>query len=186
MQLRLMLLAALCVTAWAEVNREASLSAVRKFQAIAEGSLESGETVELTQHEMNAFLRFHAAENVPEGIEDPQVEFRKGGAIIRARVDLERSSSVAETLPPLMRLLLRGSRLILIDVDYSVQDGYATAKLASLEVETVELSGSALDWLLGAVAPPEWQPYLSGRKIRLDGGFSEVRLEPGRALIVIE
>lgn len=186
MRLSLMLSAAMCLTAWAEVNREASLSAVRKFQAIAEGSLESGDTVELTQHEMNAFLRFHAAEGVPEGIEEPQVEFREGGAIIRARVDLERSNSVAETLPPLMRLLLRGSRLVLIDVDYSVQDGYATVKLASLEVETVELSGSALDWLLEAFAPPEWQPYLTGRKIRLDAGVSEVRLEPDRAVIVIE
>ena len=186
MRLRLTLLCAVCLALGAEVTREASLSAARKFQSIADGSLEGGSTVELLQDEMNAFLQFHAEASVPEGIEDPHVEFREGGAVIRAQVDLEKAGASSEGLPPLMRLLLRGSRAIALNVDYSASDGYATAQLVSMAVEDVELGGTVLEWFLESFAPPEWQPYLLGRKTKLTGGVDAVRLEPGRAVIVIE
>ena len=170
----------------AEVNREASLSAARKFQSIAEGSLASGASVELLQDEMNAFVDFHAVERIPEGIEDPEIEFREGGAVIRARVDLEKAGASSDALPPLMRLLLRGSRSVALDVDYAARDGYAAAQLVSMTVEEVELGGPVLEWFLESFAPPEWRPYLLGEKIKLEGGVREIRLEAGRAVIVIE
>ena len=170
----------------AEVNREASLSAARKFQSIAEGSLVSGASVELLQDEMNAFVEFHAEERIPEGIEDPEIEFREGGAVIRARVDLEKAGASSDALPPLMRLLLRGSRSVALDVDYAARDGYAAAQLVSMTVEEVELGGPVLEWFLESFAPPEWRPYLLGEKIKLEGGVREIRLEAGRAVIVIE
>lgn len=170
----------------AEVNREASLSAARKFQSLADGSLASGTSVELLQVEMNAFLRFHAEARVPEGIEDPEIEFREGGAVIRAQVDLEKAGASSEALPPLMRLLMRGSRSVALDVDYAASGGYATAQLVTMTVEEVELGGPVLEWFLEAFAPPEWQPYLLGEQIRLGGGVQEVRLEAGRAVIVVE
>lgn len=169
-----------------ELTREASLSAARKLQALADGSVEAGATVELLQDEMNAFLRFHAVDAVPEGIEDPELEFRDGGAVVRARVDLEAAGSLTDSLSPLMRLLLRGSRNIALDIDYFANEGYAEARIVSMTVESVELGGEVLEWFLEAFAPAEWRPYLLGERTRLDGVAREIRLEPGRALITVE
>ena len=91
------------------VDHDASLSAVRKFQQIADGAYASGTSVELSQDEMNAFLRYHAAASIPEGIQDPNLVFREGGAILSAQIDLEKATVSSESLPALMRLLLRGT-----------------------------------------------------------------------------
>ena len=170
----------------AEVDREASLSAVQKLQRLADGSFESGSSVELLEDEMNAFLRFHAADQIPEEVEDPQLSFRHGGAVVRARVDLEKAAESAGNVPALMRLFLRGTRSVALDVDYAASDGYATARVVSLTVDDLELSGSMLDWFVDSLAPPALRPYLLGDKTELDAGASEIRLEPGRAVIVAE
>ncbi len=186
MLVRLILLCAVSLALWAEVSTEASLSAARKFQDLADGSLESGTSVELLQDEMTSFLKFHAAASVPEGVDDADVSFREGGAVVRARVDLEKAGASSKDLPPLMRLLLRGSRAVALDIDYSVSDGYATARLVSMTVEDVELGGTVLEWFLESFAPPAMRPYLLGEKTKFEGGVREVRLEPGRAVIVAE
>lgn len=186
MRFPLTLLCAAWLASGAEPTHQESLSAVRKLQTLADGSLQSGATVELLQGEMNAFLKFHAAGSVPEGVEDPELEFRDGGALVRARVDLDKASASSDSLSPLMRLLLRGSRNISLDIDYSASDGFAEARLLSMTVEDVELGGAVLEWFLESLAPPEWQPYLLGERIRLKGSVREIRLERGRALITVE
>ena len=186
MRLRLTLLWVASLALGAEPTHQESLAAVQKLQALADGSLESGATVELLQNEMNAFLRFHAAGSVPEGVEDPELEFRDGGALVRARVDLDKAGKSSDSLSPLMRLLLRGSRTISLDLDYSASDGLAEARLLSMTVEDVELGGAVLEWFLDSLAPPEWRPYLLGERIRLKGFVREIRLERGRALITVE
>ncbi len=168
------------------VTPEASQSAARKLQRVAEGAVASGESLVLLQDEINAYLRFAAAARIPQGVEDPELEFRDGGSLIRARIDLAKAGSAVEELPPLMRLLLRGTRTVTLDVDYQASDGYAVAKLVSMRVEELELSGAVLEWFLDACSPPELRPYLLGQKVKLQGGMREVRLEPGRAVIVAE
>ncbi len=186
MSVRMLALCALPLALAAAVDREASLAAAEKFQRIADGSLESGASVELLQDEMNAFLRFHAADQVPEGVEDPEVAFRQGGAVVRARVDLEKAGASLESIPALMRLLMRGSRSITVDFDYEARDGYATARLVSMTVESLQLEGSTLELFLEILAPESLRPYLLGGKASLEPGVREIRLEPGRAVIVAD
>ena len=170
----------------AAISEEASLSAARKFQRLAAGEVPSGETVELPQEEMNAFLRYHAAPTVPDSIRDPEITFREGGAVIRAEVDLEKAGESVQDLPALMRLLLRGTRRIALDVDFVGESGFATTSLALIEIDGVELSGTVLEWFLGAFAPAELAPYLTGEPTRLPPGVGAVRLQPGLALIVAD
>jgi hypothetical protein len=170
----------------AAVDHDASLSAVRKFQQIADGAYASGTSVELSQDEMNAFLRYHAAASIPEGIQDPNLEFREGGAILSAQIDLEKATVSSESLPALMRLLLRGTRRVVLDIDYAVSEGYAVARLVSMTIEEVELGGPVLEWFLDSFAPPQLRPYLIGEKATRQEGVRETRLEPGRAVIVVE
>ncbi len=170
----------------AAVDQDASLSAARKFQKIAEGAYASGTSVEVSQDEMNAFLRFHAAASIPEGIRDAGLEFREGGAMLSAQVDLEKASASSEDLPALMRLLLRGTRRIVLDIDYAVSEGYAATRLVSMTIEDVELTGAVLEWFLDSFAPSELRPYLMGEKATRQQGVRETRLKPGHAVIVVE
>ena len=166
------------------IDQETSLAAARKFQRLAAGEVASGDTVELSQDEMNSFLRYHPAASVPEGIREPEMQFREGGVVIRAEVDLEKAGEQSQDLSALMRLLLRGKRRIALDMDFAGNEGYGSAKLVSIVIDSVELSGSALQWFLESFAPPELAPYATGEATALQPGVDAIRLEPGRAMIV--
>ena len=186
MAIRSLALFIVALSLGAAVDEAASLSAARKFQQIAEGAYESGTPIELTQDEMNAFLLYHATDSIPEGIQDVSLVFRHGGAIVSAEVDLEKASASSESLPPLMRLLLRGTRRIALDIDYAVTEGYAVTKLIAMSIEDVELAGAVLDWILDSFVPPELRPYLIGEQAIRQEGVRRTELEPGRAVIVAE
>lgn len=170
----------------AAVDQEASLSAARKFQRIMAGEIPSGESVTISEDEMNAFLLHHAAPTIPDGIREQELTFREGGALIHAEVDLEAASASSQDLPLLMRLLLRGTRAIVVDVDFSGQEGYGVAQVVSIAIDDVELSGTVLEWFLESFAPPELKPYVVGGRTELPEGVEGIRLESGRAVVVAE
>lgn len=180
-------LASLCCMAAvlpAAVDSDASLSAARKLQRLADGQVESGLSVVLSQDELNAFLQYHAVAGLPDGVTDPEVTLRKGGAVIRADLDLAKAGASSEGLPMLMRLLLRGTRSVALDLDFEGRDGYATTKLNAVMIDDTEISGGMLEWLLESFAPPELTRYLGGEPSELQAGVRSIRLEPGRAVIV--
>lgn len=163
-----------------------SLTAARKFQQIAEGAYPSGTSVEVSEDEMNAFLQYHAAASIPDGVDDLELDFRDGGAIVSARVDLEEAGEASESLPFLMRLLLRGTRDITLDIEYAVSEGQANTRIVSMTIEDVQIEGEVLEWFLASFAPAELQPYLTGERSVRQQGVRETRLEPGRAVIVVD
>lgn len=168
----------------AAVDQEASHSAARKFQRIMAGEVPSGESVIISEDEMNAFLLHHAAPTIPDGIREQELTFREGGALIHAQVDLEAASASSQDLPLLMRLLLRGTRTIVADVDFAGENGQGVAQVVSIAIDEVELSGTVLEWFLESFAPPELRPYLVGGETELPDGVQGIRLESGRAVVV--
>ncbi len=176
----------LSVCCWAAADQQASASAADKLQRLAEGRYESGTIVEITEGEMNAFLRFHAAAAMPEGVRDAALEFRYGGAVIRALVNLDEVGDTATGLSPLVRMLLRGERNVAVDIDYEVREGEAALRIVSLTINEAEIGGAVLEWFLQAFAPPEVLPYLTGQERMHQEGVRETILEPGRAVVVVE
>ncbi len=170
----------------AAVTEEESRSAAEKLRRIEGGELASGETVVLLEDELNAYLQYTGAGQLPAGVRDPSLQLRAGGAIVQAVIDLEQAGASLEQLPVVLRLLLRGTRSIAVDVDYQASDGSLAVRPVSLKVEDLALEGSVLKWFLEAFAPPEWQPYLDGERIELQSGVSDIRVEPGRAVIVAD
>ena len=181
-----LLLCLLPSLAWAADDEALSLSAARKFQQIAEKSLPSGTTVEFSEDELNAFLKVHGALALPEGVQDPEVSLRQGGAVIAARIDLETAGAALENLPLLMRLLLKGTREILADIDFAIEVGRGSLKLVSMQVEGVEIPESVLEWFIEAYAPPQYRPHLLGEEAEMQIGLSNLSIEPGRAIAVVE
>jgi len=168
------------------VDEAASLSAARKFQQIAEKSLPSGTEVEFSEDELNAFLKIHGALSLPDGVKDPELSLRERGAVFGAQIDLEAAGDALESLPVLMRLLLKGTREILVDIDFAIEDGRGSLKLVSMLVEGVEIPESVLAWFIEAYAPPEFRPYLMGEEAEVRIGLSALSLEPGRAIAIVE
>lgn len=170
----------------AAVDEAASLSAARKLQQIADKSLPSGTAVEFSEDELNAFLKIHGALALPAGVEDVEVSLRQGGAILGAQIDLEVAGKALENLPVLMRLLLKGTRSILIDSDLAIEDGRGSLNVVSVLVEGVEIPESVVGWLIEVYAPPEFRPYLTGEEAEVRTGLSGLRLEPSRAVAIVE
>ena len=185
-RLRVLLLCLAAQLALGAVDEAASLSAARKFQQIAEKSLPSGARVEFSEDELNALLRIPGAISLPQGSKDPEVSLRKGGAALRMQVDLDAAREAQERLPVLMRLLLRGTREILVDFDLAVKGGRASLKLVSVLVEGVEIPEPVVAWFVEAYAPPEIRPYLEGEGADAGIGLSRLDLEPGLAIGVVE
>lgn len=186
MRLCALLLCLALQAASAEVDEAASLSAARKFQQIAEKSLPSGTAVEFTEDELNAFLKIHGALSLPDGVKDPELSLREGGVVVGALVDLEAAGEALESLPVLLRLLLKGTREVVLDVDFAIEDGRGSLKLVSMLVEGVEIPESVLDWFIEAYAPPEFRPYLMGEEAEVQIGLSDLNMGPRRAVAIVE
>ena len=186
MRLCALLLCLVVQLASSSVDEEASLSAARKFQQIAERSLPSGTEVQFSEDELNAFLKIHGALSLPEGVKDTQLSLREGGAVLGAQIDLEAAGELLERLPVLMRLLLKGTREVLVDIDFAIDDGRGSLKVVSMLIEGVEIPDSVLGWLVEAYAPPEFRPYLMGEEADVRIGLSGLSLVPGRAIAIVE
>ena len=172
---------------FAEVTPEMSEAAKRKLDRIARASLENGETIVLSEDELNSFLHHHGRTGIPPGVEDVTVRLREGGATVEAVVDPETVGRLTrEDTPLALRLLLRGVRNVSADIDYEARGRSAVAKVAAVRLDGFVLSGAALDWFLKAFAPEPLQPYISGRPIPFEGGLDAVRIVPGRIVFTAE
>lgn len=179
---RLLLLTALSFRLIAEITPEASEAAADKFDRIARADLESGETVTLSEDELNSFLRHDGAAGIPEGIEDVHIRLRDGGGVIEAVVNSEAAGQAREDAPFFIRLLMLSARNISADIDYEVRAGIADANVISVKIDDRTLNGAALTWFLASFAPEPLRPYLSGEPIPLKDGIDEVRVEPGQVV----
>lgn len=183
MKLRTVLLFLFALTAFAAVTREASNEAADKFDRIARDQLESGETVVITEDEMNAYFLYDGATQIPEGIEDLEITLRDGGGAMEAVVDLDKAGSAAGDAPFFVRLLMSGERTVAAEVDYDAEDGHAEAKIVSVSIDGFKLTGAALEWFLSAFAPEEVQPFVSGEAVPLEGSLNSIHVKGDRVVM---
>ena len=66
----------------------AGLSAKRKIDRINSGRLRNGETVILSENEINSFFKYDHSGDMPDGVREVNVELREGGAVVRVLVSL--------------------------------------------------------------------------------------------------
>ena len=168
------------------VDEQASLSAMRKFRQVSERSLPSGSTVDFSEDELNAFLRFHGSPLIPDGVQDAELDLREGGAEFRATIDLGRAASATDELPFMMRLLLRGTRAVAVDLDYRVQEHRASVEIVRLTIEGVEIPAEVLQWLLESYAPTQLKAFLSGDGTEVDIGLRDLHILEGSAVGTVE
>jgi hypothetical protein len=181
----LLCLLGLCCVLMAAETREASLRAGQKLERISADGLKPGETVNLSQDELNSYIRYDYAEEIPDGVRDLHVTVLKDYGVAEALVDMEKLPAVkASPLAALGARLFRGDRKLRARCRFISADGQA-----KVEVEQVELDGQALpDFLVDFLIETTVQTHLAnfepGKPFPLSNNLRQIRLEPANVVVV--
>ena len=161
---------------------------VQAEHTVAQRKAPSGLTTPLTQREVNSYLRYDLASQVPVGIADPVITILGEGRLLgEAIVDLD---AVSRANPP--KSLFDPMRLLTGRLPLRVQGVLATSRgtgrfsLESASLAGVPIPKSVLQTLLSHYSRSPDKPDGIGLDdpFALPAAIREIRVEPGRAIIV--
>jgi hypothetical protein len=169
---------------WAE-SPEASRSAAQKLERISAEMLNAGETVQLSQNELNSYLKYDYAGEIPEGVRDLEVTLIKDYGIAEAIVDFEKLSAVKSSpFATFGARLFRGERKMKARCRFVSADGQG-----KVEVDTVELDGQPLpdflvEFLVASTVQETLKDFEPGKPFPLENNLRQIRLESANVVVV--
>jgi hypothetical protein len=179
------LVLAVCGATLLAESRAASLVAAQKLERISAEKLKPGETVTLSESELNSYIQYDYAEEVPEGVRDLRVTLLKDYGVAEALVDMEKLSAVKNSpLGALGAKLFRGERKLRARCRFVSAEGQG-----KVEVEEVELDGQVLpdflvDYLIASTVQPHLTDFEPGKPFALANNLRQIRLEPANVTVV--
>ena len=178
-----LLLASAAPWAWA-LSPEAGAAAEAKLDRIMEDELAPGETVTLTEDELNSYLQYNYAAELPEGVRDLAVRLEPEIGIVSGYADFSKLATEADSSTRFLLMLLQGERKFEARVRYVAARGLARVDVESFLVDGQEMSGPLLNWLVNTFVSPRMEGFALGSPTPLGHNLEEVRLESKRALII--
>jgi hypothetical protein len=161
---------------------------VQAERTVAQRRAPSGLTTPLTQREVNSYLRYDLAPQVPVGIAEPVITILGEGRLLgEAVVDLD---AVSRANPP--KGLFDPMRLLTGRLPLRVQGVLLTSRgTGRFSLESASLAGvpvpkSVLQTLLSHYSRSQDKPDGIGLDdpFALPAAIREIRVEPGRAIVV--
>jgi hypothetical protein len=161
---------------------------VQAERTVAQRRAPSGLTTPLTQREVNSYLRYDLAPQVPVGIAEPVITILGEGRLLgEAVVDLD---AVSRANPP--KGLFDPMRLLTGRLPLRVQGVLVTSRgTGRFSLESASLAGvpvpkSVLQTLLSHYSRSQDKPDGIGLDdpFALPAAIREIRVEPGRAIVV--
>ncbi len=183
-RLSLYLLALCALPAASALSPEAGARAEAKFDRIMEDQLEPAETVTLSEDEINSYLRYSYASELPDGVRDLAVRFEREVGLVSGIADFSKLSANGDSPGRLLLMLLSGERKFEARVRYVGARGMARVDVESFFVDGRDMSGPLLNWLVNSFVAPRMEGFELGRPTPLRHNLEEVRLEPNRVVIV--
>ena len=161
---------------------------VQTERTVAQRKAPAGLTTPLSQREVNSYLRYDLAPQVPVGIADPVITILGEGRLLgEAVVDLD---AVSRANPPKgffdpMRLLT-GRLPLRVQGVLATSRGTGRFSLESASHAGVPVPKSVLQTLLSHYSRSQEKPEGIGLDdpFALPAAIREIRVEPGRALVV--
>jgi len=161
---------------------------VQTERTVAQRKAPAGLTTPLTQREVNSYLRYDLAPQVPVGIADPVITILGEGRLLgEAVVDLD---AVSRANPPKgffdpMRLLT-GRLPLRVQGVLATRTGTGQFSLESASLAGVPIPKTVLQTLLSHYSRSQDNPDGIGLddSFALPAAIREIRVEPGRALVV--
>jgi hypothetical protein len=161
---------------------------VQTERTVAQRKAPAGLTTPLSQREVNSYLRYDLAPQVPVGIADPVITILGEGRLLgEAVVDLD---AVSRANPPKgffdpMRLLT-GRLPLRVQGVLATSSGTGRFSLESASLAGLPIPKSVLQTLLSHYSRSQEKPDGIGLDdpFALPAAIREIRVEPGRALVV--
>ena len=178
--------AALILAPLGAVSLEESREAALKLERITENRLAPGEKVELSDSELNSYIHYQYASEMPEGVRNLRVKFDRDIGHVNALVDFSKISEGDDSPGALLLMLLRGEREVVARVRYTSSRGMGTADIESFQVDGREMKGKLLDMLVDRYVTPNMDGFALGRPAPLGHNLRQVRLDPGTAVFIAE
>ncbi len=164
------------------LSREKSQAAAAKLERISTESMESGETVVLTEDEINSFLRYDYPE-MPEGVRDLQIQLLKDTGVAHGFIDLSKLQSGESSFATFWLAAFRGERELKATCRYTSADGQAVVQLESAELDGRNIPKPILDWLVSTVLAEHIEGVDLSRPTPLPHKLRQIRIEAGQAVI---
>jgi hypothetical protein len=162
-----------------------SRSAKEKFDRLASEKLPAGTTIVVSEDEINSYLRYDYAKEIPRGISQPYFRLEPDRIYGNAMVDfLEWQAERGASPGPLLAWLLRGQRRVEAQCRYTSSDGWGRVEVEWARISGVPISGGAVHFLVEHVVRPRYPPAVLGQPHRLGYNLEQVRIERGRAAAV--
>ena len=179
-----LLLAAALSASSALLSPAAGLSAKKKIDRINSGRLRNGETVILSENEINSFFKYDHAGDMP-GVREVKVDLGEGGAVVRVLVDLSRAQDQQGAPGGIVwRFLLRGERKVVAHCRYRSADGYGRLDVDSVEIDGRTVPRFIVDWLIASYVNPQIPDFEVGKTVGLPKKVQEIRVQPARVVVV--
>jgi hypothetical protein len=158
-------------------------SASAKLDRISNDQMEPGEVLELFDEEINSFLHYEYAPEIPEGIRGLRVKFEKDIGVVTGFADFSKLSSSASGPGRLVLMMLRGERPFDARVRYVASKGEARVDVESFKIDGTEMKGPILDWVVNTYVAPSMDGFELGKPIPLSHNLDSIRLEKGVAIL---
>ncbi len=179
-----LLLAAVLSASSLLLSPAAGLSAKKKIDGINSGSLRNGETVILSENEINSFFKYDPSGEMPDGVHEVNVHLGEGGAVVRVLVDLSRAQDQQGAPGGIVwSFLFRGEREVMANCRYRSANGYGRLDVDSVAIDGGKVPRFIVDWLIASYVNPKMPDFEVGRTVALPKKVREIRIEPGRLVV---
>lgn len=135
-------------------------------------SFSSAELVELGMNLLRS--------EVPGAVTEPQLRLSDGGATATMYVDFSKLDRVASS--PLS-WLLRGPHIVVASVEVSSGNGTMRVHPTEIQIGSVSLTGSALDYAIVNIFLPYYPDAIVDRDFELPATINRIQVTPTQALV---
>ena len=154
-------------------------SAKRKALLIEADRVPAFGSVSFTPGELNEYAAVEAKKEVPEGLRSPKLVLGAGTVRGTAWIDFAKAQTSRGNPPGLLLAwLLRGERLVTVDVNVQSGNGTARMDVASVTVGSATLSGRALEMVIDYYVMPRFPDAAIGRPFQLRHNVKKVAVTP--------
>lgn len=143
------------------------------------------ETVVVTEHELNSYLRLKLGADMPKGLSDVQVQMQRERLQATGQVDLDQLDLKKGASPFSPLALLSGKVPVLLRGRLQSLDGFGSVQIEEVQLATIPVPLSVLERLIASSTRTASNPqgFDINAPFRFPYSVRRVRIEPGRALL---
>ena len=177
-----MLIAAAAPLMASALSPEASIAARDKFNRVVEDQMRPGETIVITEEELNSYVKYDYAPSIPQGVRGLMVKIHDGSAVVQAVVDFAKVSAGGSG--NFLIRMLGDNKPVISRVIFASSNGMVRVDVDSMQVSGTEMAGMLTTWLVNSFIAPQTDGFELAKRVPLQHNLDQLNLEPGRIVFI--